>query len=54
MYNVYLNLPDFTAEEKPYVKLPRNLDDAKHLGKVVFAYRDTVSLFLLFNFKHSF
>ena len=51
MYNVYLNLPDFTAEEKPYVKLPRNLDDAKHLGKVIFAYRDTVSFISYFSSK---
>ena len=43
MYNVYLNLPDFTDDEKPHVKLPRNIDDAKELGKVVFNYRDTVS-----------
>jgi len=41
MYNVYLNLPDFTVDERPHVKLPRNIDDAKELGKVVFNYRDT-------------
>ena len=43
MYNVYSHLPDFTPEEKPAVKLPRNIEDAKSLGKVIFNYRDTVS-----------
>jgi uncharacterized membrane protein YdjX (TVP38/TMEM64 family) len=41
MYNVYSHLPDFTPEEKPAVKLPRNIEDAKSLGKVIFNYRDT-------------
>ena len=49
MYNVYSHLPDFTPEEKPFVKLPRNIDDAKSLGKVIFAYRDTVSFYGKYN-----
>ena len=54
MYNVYSHLPDFTPEEAAHVKLPRNIEDAKSLGKVIFQYRDTVSvhhLHTLYNAK---
>jgi len=41
MYNVYLSLPDFTQEELIHVKLPRNLDDAKNLARVISLYQNT-------------
>ena len=45
MYNVYLSLPDFTQEELVHVKLPRDLDDAKNLARVISLYQNTVRTF---------
>ena len=47
MYNVYLSLPDLTPEESRHVKVPRDLDDAKNLARVISVYEETVSEFEL-------
>jgi len=44
MYNVYLSLPDLTPDEKIHVKLPRELEDAKNLGRVISVYQNTVNI----------
>lgn len=41
MYNVYLSLPDLTPEESRHVKVPRDLDDAKNLARVISVYEET-------------
>jgi len=41
LYNVYLQLPNFSPEELVYIKLPRNLDDAKNLARVISVYQTT-------------
>ena len=43
MYNVYQSLPDFTDDEIVHVKLPRDLEDAKNLARVISVYQNTVS-----------
>jgi uncharacterized membrane protein YdjX (TVP38/TMEM64 family) len=37
---VYVNAPTLELDEKEFVKLPRNLDDAKALGRVLSRYTD--------------
>ncbi|XP_064600596.1 transmembrane protein 41B-like isoform X3 [Liolophura sinensis] len=37
---VYLNFPNLRPEEKEHIKLPRNIDDAKNLGKVLSRYKE--------------
>ncbi|XP_060568157.1 transmembrane protein 41B-like isoform X2 [Ruditapes philippinarum] len=37
---VYLNFPKLTQEEKHHIKLPRDIEDAKNLGKVLSKYTD--------------
>lgn len=41
MYNVYQSLPEFTDEEIVHVKLPRDLEDAKNLARVISVYQNT-------------
>jgi len=41
MYNVYQRLPEFTDEEIVHVKLPRDLEDAKNLARVISVYQNT-------------
>ncbi|WAR02383.1 TM41B-like protein, partial [Mya arenaria] len=38
---VYLNFPQLAQDEKQYIKLPRDIEDAKNLGKVLSGYTDT-------------
>lgn len=44
MYKVYLSLPDLTPDELIHVKLPREIEDAKNLGRVISVYQTTVSV----------
>lgn len=37
---VYLNFPNLTQDEKQYMKLPRDIEDAKNLGMVLSRYTD--------------
>ena len=39
--SVYQLAPDFSPEESIHVKLPKNFDDARNLGKVLENYKDT-------------
>lgn len=41
MYKVYLSLPDLTPDELIHVKLPREIEDAKNLGRVISVYQTT-------------
>lgn len=41
LYLVFQLSPDFTETEKPHIKVPKNFDDARNLGKVLHAYKDT-------------
>ncbi|KAK3102304.1 hypothetical protein FSP39_010356 [Pinctada imbricata] len=38
---VAINFPKLEEDEKQHIKLPRNIDDAKNLGKVLSRYKDT-------------
>ncbi|CAD5213160.1 unnamed protein product [Bursaphelenchus okinawaensis] len=40
LYGIYLNFPELTEKEKEQFKYPRNLDDAKNLGRVLSNYKD--------------
>uniref|UniRef100_A0A7E4USF5 Transmembrane protein 41B n=1 Tax=Panagrellus redivivus TaxID=6233 RepID=A0A7E4USF5_PANRE len=40
LYSIYTNFPELDADEKQHFKYPRNLDDAKALGKVLSKYKD--------------
>ncbi|XP_060086400.1 transmembrane protein 41B-like [Ylistrum balloti] len=37
---VYLKFPKLAEDEKQFIKLPRNIDDAKNLGKVLSRYKE--------------
>ncbi|XP_053385015.1 transmembrane protein 41B-like isoform X2 [Mercenaria mercenaria] len=37
---VYLNFPKLAEEEKQHIKLPRDIEDAKNLGKILSRYTD--------------
>ncbi|NWX52191.1 TM41B protein, partial [Steatornis caripensis] len=41
MFLVYKNFPQLSEEERECVKVPRDMDDAKALGKVLSKYKDT-------------
>lgn len=38
---IYLSFPNLEEEEKQHIKLPRNIEDAKSLGKVLSHYKDS-------------
>uniref|UniRef100_A0AC35GNA0 Uncharacterized protein n=1 Tax=Panagrolaimus sp. PS1159 TaxID=55785 RepID=A0AC35GNA0_9BILA len=40
LYLIYRNFPELDADEKQHFKYPRNLDDAKVLGRVLSKYKD--------------
>ncbi|OQR76043.1 transmembrane protein 41B-like [Tropilaelaps mercedesae] len=40
LFAVYLSFPEMRPEERPYVKLPTSLEDAKNLGRVLSNYTD--------------
>uniref|UniRef100_A0AC34G1Y5 Transmembrane protein 41A n=1 Tax=Panagrolaimus sp. ES5 TaxID=591445 RepID=A0AC34G1Y5_9BILA len=40
LFTIYRNFPELDADEKQHIKYPRNLDDAKALGKVLSKYKD--------------
>ena len=39
LYLVYRNFPEMKDSEKEFIKLPKNIDDAKQLGKVLSNYK---------------
>ncbi|POI31811.1 hypothetical protein CIB84_004439 [Bambusicola thoracicus] len=41
MFLVYKNFPQLSEEEGKCIKIPRDMDDAKALGKVLSKYKDT-------------
>ncbi|KAM9658203.1 transmembrane protein 41B [Trichechus inunguis] len=41
MFLVYKNFPQLSEEERVTMKVPRDMDDAKALGKVLSKYKDT-------------
>ncbi|XP_060033183.1 transmembrane protein 41B isoform X2 [Erinaceus europaeus] len=41
MFLVYKNFPQLNEEERMNMKVPRDMDDAKALGKVLSKYKDT-------------
>ncbi|KAH0620892.1 hypothetical protein JD844_021774 [Phrynosoma platyrhinos] len=41
MFLVYQNFPQLSEEERECIKVPRDMDDAKALGKVLSKYKDT-------------
>ncbi|XP_025960212.1 transmembrane protein 41B isoform X2 [Dromaius novaehollandiae] len=41
MFLVYKNFPQLSEEEREFIKIPRDMDDAKALGKVLSKYKDT-------------
>ncbi|KAJ6665134.1 hypothetical protein lerEdw1_005365 [Lerista edwardsae] len=41
MFLVYKNFPQLSEEERDCIKIPRDMDDAKALGKVLSKYKDT-------------
>ncbi|XP_068947296.1 transmembrane protein 41B isoform X2 [Petaurus breviceps papuanus] len=41
MFLVYKNFPQLSEEERANMKVPRDMDDAKALGKVLSKYKDT-------------
>nr|CAB3267099.1 transmembrane protein 41B [Phallusia mammillata] len=41
LFTVYRNFPELKPEEKEKVKLPRDMEDAKELGRVLSKYKDT-------------
>jgi len=44
---VYINFPQLQPDEKQFVKVPKNIDDAKMLGSVLFKYKDRYYLQVL-------
>uniref|UniRef100_A0A8R1HWI8 VTT domain-containing protein n=1 Tax=Caenorhabditis japonica TaxID=281687 RepID=A0A8R1HWI8_CAEJA len=40
IFAVYINFPEVSAEEKTHLKYPRNLEDAKQLGRVLSKYKE--------------
>lgn len=51
---VYLSFPQLQADEKQYVKVPRNIEDAKKLGSVLHKYRDRYYFQVLFAYFTSY
>ncbi|CAI9604682.1 unnamed protein product [Staurois parvus] len=41
MFLVYKNFPQLSEEECAQIKIPRDMDDAKALGRVLSKYKDT-------------
>lgn len=41
LYSVYQSAPKFTPDEAIHIKLPKNFDDARNLGKVLENYKDS-------------
>ncbi|XP_048463152.1 transmembrane protein 41B-like [Rhincodon typus] len=41
MYLVYRNFPELDEEERKTIVIPKDMDDAKALGKVLSKYKDT-------------
>nr|XP_051680401.1 transmembrane protein 41B isoform X3 [Oryctolagus cuniculus] len=41
MFLVYKNFPQLSEEERMNMKVPRDMDDAKALGKILSKYKDT-------------
>jgi hypothetical protein len=39
LFLVYKTFPKVTEEERPYIKLPWNIEDVKHLGIVLNRYK---------------
>lgn len=60
LFAVYLSFPHMRPEERPYVKLPTSLEDAKNLGRVLSNYTDDhfltvlLAFFLTYIFLQSF
>lgn len=40
IFGVYLNFPEVAPDEKQHLKYPRNLEDAKQLGRVLSKYKE--------------
>ncbi|UMM15888.1 hypothetical protein L5515_013131 [Caenorhabditis briggsae] len=40
IYTVYSNFPQVAEDERPFLKYPRNLEDAKNLGRVLSKYKE--------------
>uniref|UniRef100_A0A8C5VR54 Transmembrane protein 41B n=1 Tax=Microcebus murinus TaxID=30608 RepID=A0A8C5VR54_MICMU len=47
MFLVYRNCPQLSEEERVNMKVPRDMDDAKALGKVLSKYKDTFYIHVL-------
>jgi uncharacterized membrane protein YdjX (TVP38/TMEM64 family) len=47
LFTVYLSFPQLEEDEKQFVKVPKNIDDAKQLGKVLSKYKDQYYLQVL-------
>ena len=41
LWSVFQLSPQFTEDERPHLKVPKNFDDARALGKVLHSYKDT-------------
>ncbi|XP_073715518.1 transmembrane protein 41B [Misgurnus anguillicaudatus] len=41
MYLVFNNFPELNEDEKEKIKIPKDMDDAKALGTVLYKYKDT-------------
>ncbi|XP_005989741.1 transmembrane protein 41B [Latimeria chalumnae] len=41
MFLVYRNFPELSEDERETIKIPRDMDDAKALGRVLSKYKDT-------------
>lgn len=60
LFFLYMSFPDFEESEKPYLKLPTNLEDAKHLGDILSRYKDKYyysvlgGIFVLYIFLQTF
>ncbi|XP_046581670.1 transmembrane protein 41B-like [Haliotis rubra] len=57
---VYLNFPKLDQDEVQYIKLPRDIDDAKNLGRVLSRYKDRyfyqvlIGVFVMYIFLQTF
>ncbi|CAF0925777.1 unnamed protein product [Brachionus calyciflorus] len=40
LYLIYLNFPNLDEDEKQHIKLPKNIEDAKNIGKVLKKYNE--------------
>ncbi|XP_002130177.2 transmembrane protein 41B isoform X1 [Ciona intestinalis] len=60
IYSVYNNFPELEVDEKAKVKLPRDMEDAKELGRVLSKYKDmyyyevTSAFFITYIFLQTF